>query len=131
MKNLGDVVCSIIERNGEFLLAQRPKGKALELKWEFPGGKVNPGESEEDALKREIKEELGIDIDVNERLTPSIHKYETFIINLIPYRCSLKNGEPVPHEHSQIVWVDPGSALVYDLAEADKPILQEYLSKRG
>ncbi len=131
MKHLGDVVCSIIERNGECLLAQRPAGKALAHKWEFPGGKVNPGEAEKDALKREIREELGIDIELHDRLTPRFHQYETFTINLIPYKCSINNGEPTPHEHSRIAWVDPKSAEVYDLADADKPILREYLSKGG
>jgi 8-oxo-dGTP diphosphatase len=127
MKNLGDVVCSIIESNGMFLLAQRPGGKALALKWEFPGGKVKQGESEKEALKREIKEELGIDIEATERLTPNSHSYSSFSINLIPYRCKIVKGKPYPMEHANIAWVNAESVNTYVMAEADLPILEEYL----
>jgi len=127
MQFVGDVVCSIIERNGKILLAQRPKGKSLELKWEFPGGKVRPKETEVMALKREIKEELQITIDIIERLTPCFFEYKDFSINLIPYRSEIKNGVLYPEEHARIKWVDLNEAQQYDLAEADQLILKEYI----
>lgn len=131
MKFVGDVVCSIIERAGDILLAQRPEGKSLELKWEFPGGKVRYEETEVMALKREIKEELGIEIDVIERLTPCFFQYTDFSINLIPYRSKIKNGVLHPEEHVRIKWVDLNEAQQYDLAEADQLILKEYIDLIG
>lgn len=125
------VVCSIIERNGKFLIAQRPRGKSLELKWEFPGGKVDISESEIEALKREVMEELGIEIEVRQRMTPCIYKYTDFTVNLVPYRCTILSGEPIPHEHLDIVWVDTESVWKYDLADADTPIIEEYRAFLG
>lgn len=126
MRNPIDVVCSIIERDGKFLIAQRPKGKSLEFKWEFPGGKIDDNEVEEEALRREIKEELGIEIAIGERLTPSLYHYRDFTVNLIPYRCGILGGQLMPHEHVNIAWIEIDSVSDYDFAAADAPILEEY-----
>lgn len=120
------VTCALIERDGKLLLARRPEGKAMAGKWEFPGGKVNPEESYESCLRREIEEELGCQISVGAALSPVIHAYPGGNIQLIPFRCSLLSGEPQALEHSEIRWLDPDHLPEMDLAEADKPIAEEY-----
>ncbi len=130
MKHIGDVVCAIIERDGCFLIAQRPTEHLLAGKWEFPGGKISTGESPTEAIKREILEELHIDIDVHDPLMPNHHRYPTFSLNLIPFLCSIKSGTPQLTEHQQIAWVTSQSVKEYEMSEADIPILDEYLTNR-
>lgn len=120
------VTCALIERDGKLLLARRPEGKAMAGKWEFPGGKVNPEESNESCLRREIEEELGCQILVGTALSSVIHAYPGGEIQLIPFRCSLLTGEPQALEHSEIRWLEPERLPEMDLAEADKPIAEEY-----
>ena len=129
MKHIGDVVCAIIEHDDHFLIAQRPPGDSLEFKWEFPGGKVTPGESADDAIKREILEELNTVIEIKTSLSPNEHSYENLSLNLIPFCCSIIKGSPQPLEHSFIAWVNKDTVKQYEFAEADIPILIEYLSK--
>lgn len=130
MNNIGDVVCAIIEKDEHFLIAQRPSGHPLEHKWEFPGGKVNAGESEVEAITREILEELALDVNILSRLTPHSHTYEHVSLTLIPFVCTISKGTPQPLEHNTIAWVNCDSIGSYDLAEADIPILNEYLAQR-
>lgn len=119
------VVCAVIERAGRVLLAQRPPHKLLPLKWEFAGGKVEPGEDPATAIIREIREELGCTIVITRALPPFIHDYKTVVIEMIPFVCALAPGspEPHPHEHVAIAWVVPADLRTYDLAAADLPIL--------
>lgn len=120
------VVCAVIERpDGRVLLAQRPAHKHLGLKWEFPGGKVEPGESPEDALRREIKEELGCDLALGAALPPFTHDYGTVVITMIPFVCTLAAASPAPHphEHVALAWVARDELETYDLAPADWPVL--------
>ena len=121
------VTCALIEREGKLLLARRPEGKALAGKWEFPGGKVDPGESSESCLRREIEEELGCQVEVGAALSPVVHPYPGGSIELIPFRCTILSGEPQPLEHAEITWLEPRAVREMDLAEADEPILEEYL----
>ncbi|HEX2862738.1 MAG TPA: (deoxy)nucleoside triphosphate pyrophosphohydrolase [Lacunisphaera sp.] len=125
------VVCAIIERAGRVLVAQRPAHKLLPLKWEFPGGKVEPGEEPSDAIVREIREELGCTVVVTRALPPFVHDYQTVVIAMIPFVCSLAAGspEPHPHEHVAIAWVSPDGLQGYDLAAADWPVVAA-LAKR-
>ena len=90
------VVCALIEREDCLLLAQRPAHKHLPLKWEFPGGKVEPGEPPADAIIREIREELGCEILITHALPPFIHDYKTTIIEMIPFVCTLTPASPSP-----------------------------------
>lgn len=124
------VVCAIIERAGTVLLAQRPPHKLLPLKWEFAGGKVEPGEDPAVAIIREIREELGCDISVVRALPTFTHDYGRVVIKMIPFVCALVPGtaEPHPHEHVAIAWVKPGDLLGYDLAAADLPVVTSYRS---
>ncbi|RXK53799.1 (deoxy)nucleoside triphosphate pyrophosphohydrolase [Oleiharenicola lentus] len=123
------VVCAVIEREGHVLVAQRPPHKLLPLKWEFPGGKVEPGENPADAIIREIREELGCEIRVTRALPPFIHDYKTVVIEMIPFVCVLAPGtsEPHPHEHVAIAWVQPAALRGYDLAAADWPVVDALL----
>jgi 8-oxo-dGTP diphosphatase len=126
------VVCALIERDRQVLLARRPAHKHAGLKWEFPGGKVTAGETAPAALVREIREELGCDIAVDEALPPNSHAYGIVTIELLPFRCHLVPGspEPAPIEHAEIRWIAPGELLGHDLAAADRPIAAAYLRMR-
>ena len=125
------VVCAVIERAGHVLVAQRPPHKLLPLKWEFPGGKVEPGEDPAAAIVREIREELGCEIRVIRALPPFIHDYRTVVIEMIPFVCVLVPGttEPHPHEHVAVAWVPPAGLLTYDHAPADWPVVDTMLDK--
>lgn len=120
------VVCALIIRDGRVLIAQRPEGKHLALKWEFPGGKVEAGEEAAAALVREIREELGCEIEIVEALSSVRHCYERGEIDLIPFICKLTHGssEPHPHEHVAVEWVRATDLSGYDLAEADLPVVR-------
>ncbi|NTW47245.1 MAG: (deoxy)nucleoside triphosphate pyrophosphohydrolase [Chlorobaculum sp.] len=126
---IGDVVCAIIERDGRFLIARRPTGKHLARKWEFPGGKVEAGESEAEALERELLEELGVRVEIVERLTPVEHSYPDRSLRLIAFRCRIAAGVPDAGEHEELRWIDIDEASEFDFPEADLPILAEYRLK--
>jgi 8-oxo-dGTP diphosphatase len=128
---IGDVVCAIIEQDGRFLVARRPAGKHLARKWEFPGGKVEAGESEVEALDRELLEELGVRVKIIERLTPVEHSYPDRSLRLIAFRCRIVNGVPDAGEHEELRWIEIDEAFSYDFPEADLPILAEYRLKIG
>ncbi|MFZ5496294.1 MAG: (deoxy)nucleoside triphosphate pyrophosphohydrolase [Verrucomicrobiota bacterium] len=123
------VVCAVIERNGHVLVAQRPPHKLLPLKWEFPGGKVEPGEDPAAAIVREIREELGCAIRITRALPPFIHDYKTVVIEMIPFVCALAPDTPAPHphEHVAVAWVPPAKLRDYDLAAADWPVVAALL----
>lgn len=122
------VSCAIIEHNGQTLAAQRSATQSLPLKWEFPGGKIEPGETPRQCLERELMEELGITVHVGPALTPVTHHYPAFSITLYPFICVLKQETIHPREHAAIAWLKPDKLPNLDWAEADGPILAEYLS---
>jgi 8-oxo-dGTP diphosphatase len=124
------VACAIIEKGGLVLAAQRSRTMSLPLKWEFPGGKTQSGESPADCLQRELREELGIAVGVREALPPSTHHYPTFTVTLYPFRCAGVRGEIVLHEHAAIAWVTREEMGTLDWAEADLPVIAEYLARR-
>lgn len=122
------VVCAVIEHAGRVLLAQRPAHKHLPLQWEFAGGKVEPGEAPEAAIVREIREELGCDIELVRALPAFQHDYTTVVIEMIPFVARLKPGspEPVAHEHIALAWVEPKDFEDHALAPADWPVVAAY-----
>lgn len=127
------VVCAVIEQDGHVLIAQRPVDKHLPLKWEFAGGKVEPGEDPSAAIVREIREELGCDIAITHALPRFAHDYTRVVIEMIPYVCALTPGSPAPHphEHVAIAWVKPAELDAYDLAPADFPVVASYRALRA
>ncbi|MGO3181599.1 MAG: (deoxy)nucleoside triphosphate pyrophosphohydrolase [Aequorivita sp.] len=119
------VVCAVIIKENQILIAQRSEKMKLPLKWEFPGGKLKEGENEERALTREIKEELNIEILPIKRISSNIHDYGSFKINLIAYLCDYIAGEIELLEHKDFKFVDFEKLLDYDLAEADIPFIED------
>jgi 8-oxo-dGTP diphosphatase len=122
------VVCALIERDGLVLVAQRPAHKHLALKWEFPGGKVEPDESPATALIREIHEELGCAIIVTRALPRFTHDYGTVVIEMFPFVCQLTADSPAPHPHEHVAlrWLAPAELPALDLAAADFPVVISY-----
>lgn len=127
MKPYIKVVCAIINKQNKTLVVQRSEKMALPLKWEFPGGKLEQDETEVECIKREIKEELEIEIEVGRRLTPSLYDYPNFTIELIPYISEYKNGSLILNEHSQHLLLNKEELNGLDWAEADIPIVNEYI----
>lgn len=124
------VVCALIQDEaGRYLIAKRPEGKALAGCWEFPGGKLERGESLEEALCRELKEELLIEIAVFQVLDAVEHHYEKFSIRLIPCQARILSGVPTPIEHPEIAWVRIEDMDLDSLAPADVPILSQLVGK--
>ncbi len=123
------VVCAIITRGAQVMIARRPSGKRLAGLWEFPGGKVERGERPEDALHRELREELGCEVHITKRLPSFVHDYEWGAIELIPFVCQLspESAEPRPLEHEDLVWVERDRLATYPLAPADVPLLTAVL----
>ena len=123
------VVAAVIEdAAGRVLVAQRPATKHLALKWEFPGGKIEPGESPEVALLRELREELGCEAVIVHALPCFNHDYITVVIALFPFVCRLAPASPAPHAHEHVAlrWVLPGDLSSVDLAAADLPVVASY-----
>lgn len=119
------VTCGIILKGNEILVTQRSELMKLPLKWEFPGGKINSGETEEDCLKRELKEELNIEIEILKKLVPNIHHYTSFVIKLIPFLVKYVSGEIILLEHVNYKWVNKNEMDNLDWAAADLPIVEQ------
>ncbi len=119
MSDILDVVAAIIEVDGKFLIGKRKKGKNLEGKWEFPGGKVEPLETPEGCLKREFEEEFGVEIKVKNFLGESIFDYGKWKIRLLGYYAEHISGEFISKDHDKIKWVSPTEFEVYNFADAD------------
>lgn len=122
------VTCGIILKDDKVLIVQRSSKMSLPLKWEFPGGKVNEQESEEECLMRELKEELNISVRIVRRLSPNVHNYGSFVIELVPFVVVYTDGEIVLSEHCAKAYVAKNELGDFDFAPADLPILGEYLS---
>ncbi len=117
--------CVLIDAAGRVLIARRPEGRAMAGLWEFPGGKLEPGESPEDALTRELHEELGIDVS-RACLAPFVfasHAYERFHLLMPLFLCRRWQGKPVPREGQTIRWIKPEELGEYPFLPADRPLL--------
>jgi 8-oxo-dGTP diphosphatase len=119
------VACALVDKDGRVLISQRPEGKAMAGMWEFPGGKVEPGERPEQALIRELKEELGIDVTTAclAPLTFASHGYLSFHLLMPLYVCRRWNGEIRPGEGQRIAWVRPKGLRAYPMPPADVPLV--------
>ena len=125
------VTCAIVENGGLVLAAQRGANMKLPFKWEFPGGKIDEGESPEECLKREMFEEMSIAVDIQKALPRHTHSYPDFTITLYPFICFIESGEIVLHEHAAVNWRPPEKLHELDWAEADLPVLSTYLNVIG
>ena len=116
---------ALTDRDGRVLIARRPEGKALAGMWEFPGGKIEPGETPEAALIREIREELGIEIcdTCLAPLTFASHRYERFHLLMPLFVCSTWEGEIAPREGQEIKWVRASRLADYPITPAGVPLI--------
>ncbi|MBO4216447.1 MAG: (deoxy)nucleoside triphosphate pyrophosphohydrolase [Clostridia bacterium] len=119
-----DVVAALIFREDRFLICKRPPDKKRGGLWEFVGGKTEPGESGGEALRRECREELDIDVSVGERLITVLHEYPDVTIRLSLYRCEIAGGEPELKEHTDLRWITPGEADGFEFCPADDGIIK-------
>ena len=122
-----EVVAAVIERDGKLLITRRRAGTHLSGLWEFPGGKPEPGEALEDALRREISEELDARVSVKERLETVDWQYPDKRVSLVFFRCGVE-GEPRPLEGQEMAWVSPADLRRYEFPAADL-VLIERLSR--
>jgi 8-oxo-dGTP diphosphatase len=120
-----EVVAALIWDEDRFLACQRPAHKARGLLWEFVGGKVEPGESREDALIRECREELDITVRVGDIFTQVIHEYPDILIRLTLFHCAVAQGTPKLLEHNDLKWITPDEIPNYDFCPADTDILKQ------
>lgn len=125
MKSVLVSAVALIDRDGRILLAQRPEGKSMAGLWEFPGGKVETGETPEIALIRELKEELGINTwqSCLAPLTFASHQYESFHLLMPLYACRKWEGIVSPQEGQQVKWVKPADLRNYPMPAADVPMI--------
>jgi len=118
-----EVVCALILHKGKILGTQRAGHSSRAGKWEFPGGKVKAGEKREDALHREIDEELGITVSIIRSLPHVVHHYNEISIRLIPYLCLWKGREITLKDHDQYAWISRERLFEYNWSEADKNLI--------
>ncbi|MBE0639208.1 MAG: (deoxy)nucleoside triphosphate pyrophosphohydrolase [Bacteroidales bacterium] len=123
-----EVTCSIIEKDGKVLATRRASGSHLAGLWEFPGGKIEPGETDEECIIREILEELNLNIEIIGKLQPVEHLYSDKSIRLIPFICKLSSGQLTLKDHSEYRWLGINELQSLDWAEADIKVVIEYLN---
>ena len=123
-----EVVAAIIYKDEAYFATQRGYGE-FEGMWEFPGGKIEPGESSEDALKREIQEELGIDITIDKFLCTIEYDYPSFHLTMHCYICSIEAGEIVLREHKSARWLTTETLNKVEWLPADKELLEKLRTK--
>ena len=120
-----EVVAALIWQGDKFMICQRPANKARALLWEFVGGKVESGETKEQALIRECKEELDILLSVGAVFMDVIHEYPDITVHLTLFNATIAEGEPQRLEHNDIKWITPSEIPNYEFCPADEEILKE------
>ena len=118
-----EVVAALIWDNDKFMICQRPAHKARGLLWEFVGGKVEPGETKEQALIRECKEELNVLLSVGDVFMDVVHEYPDLMVHLTLFNATIAEGEPQKIEHNDIMWIATSEIPNYEFCPADKEIL--------
>ncbi len=126
-----DVVCAILEQDGKILLARRPSHADQPGMWEFAGGKVEAGETQPEALIRELREELAIEARPGEYIASNQREVSQRLIHLHAWHIPHFSGTPTAHYHSQLAWCTPQEAFDYALAPADIPLLEAFILLRG
>ena len=130
MINPVEVVAALIWDNDKFMICQRPANKARPLLWEFVGGKVEPGETKEQALVRECQEELAITLSVDDIFMDVVHEYPDITVHLTLFNAAISEGTPQLLEHNAIAWIKPSEIPLYNFCPADIEILKAITSKR-
>lgn len=129
MKNIIKVTAAILEKDGRIIIAQRKRSDHLSGKWEFPGGKIEPGETPEVCLARELKEEFEIDVAVGNHLGSTVYHYHHISIELMAYRASWVGGTIIMNDHRAYRWVSVDQLTEFDFAPADIPFVD--MLRRG
>lgn len=125
MCNMVEVVAALIWDNDKFMICQRPSHKARALLWEFVGGKVEPGETKEQALIRECQEELAVTLSVGDVFMDVVHQYPDITVRLTLFNATIAEGIPQKMEHNDIRWITPAEILGYSFCPADEKILEQ------
>lgn len=131
MKHI-EVVAGIIEYNDKILCMQRDKGKFdyVSFKWEFPGGKIEEGETKEEALKRELREEMEMDVEITNHFLDISHEYPDFTMNMYVFKCRAKSEKFVMNVHHDFKWLPLTEISSLDWAPADKPAVEKLLEEK-
>lgn len=129
VKMVTEVVAALVWRDDKFMICQRPAHKARGLLWEFVGGKVEPGETKEQALVRECREELAVTISVGDVFMDVTHEYPDLTVHLTLFNAIISEGEPQKLEHNDIKWITPSEITNYEFCPADEEILKEIINR--
>lgn len=130
-RKITEVVAALIWDGPRFMICQRPAHKARALLWEFVGGKVEPGETKEQALIRECREELAVTIAVQEAFMTVVHEYPDITVRLTLFNAVIVDGTPQKLEHNDIQWITPAQIPLYDFCPADTEILERIVKAYG
>ena len=129
MKHI-EVVAGVIEHDGKILCMERAQGKYdyVSFKWEFPGGKIEVGESKEDALRRELREEMEMDVEIISHFLDVYHEYPDFSMNMYSFRCKAKSKDFKMNVHNDFKWLEKDELKTLDWAQADVPIMEKVIT---
>ncbi len=125
------VVAAVIERGGQYLITQRRATAVLPLSWEFPGGRVEDGETDHDALRREVRHRIGVDIAPGKLMSFVSHPYERYVVDLYLYECELLQGEPSSLNVNDFRWVESSEFDRYPFTPADEASMSKLLGEGG
>ena len=131
MEKITQVVAALIWDGNRFMICQRPKNKTRALQWEFVGGKTEEGETLEEALIRECREEIDVTVSVGDIFTEVDHTYPDIKVHLTLFNCTIAEGEVKMLEHNDIRWITPEEIHLYAFCPADKDILEKIIRERG
>ena len=131
MKKNIHVVGAVIVKDELILCAQRGDSKTLPFKWEFPGGKIEEGETPQEALAREVQEEMECEIKIADKIETTVYEYDFGFVHLTTFYCELVSGEPVLTEHKEIRWLAASDLAHLDWAPADIPAIEKIVRKLG
>jgi 8-oxo-dGTP diphosphatase len=123
------VVAAVIERDERYLITQRRATAVLPLSWEFPGGRVEEGESDRDALRREVRHRIGVDVSPGKLISFVSHPYERYVVDLYLYECALENGEPSSLNVNDFRWVESSNFDRYPFTPADEASMSRLLGE--
>ena len=126
-----EVVAALIWRGEKFMICQRPAHKAQGLLWKFVGGKVELGETKEQALIRECREELAVTLYGGDIFMDVLHEYPDLMVHLTLFNATIAEGEPQKLEHNDIQWITPSEILNYEFCPADEEVLKKIIEVRG